>query len=271
MRSSASMRALLRASLSSSARLFIQAPVVVRAVLGLSAADFVLRGVITGEILFDDLIVRLSSDCPWRDHPRGQGCGAQFSDQTTPAAGHASGWGRRGARGRSKKRVGRALSCCANILRGAGQTQNVLKSSGVTRRRICSSSFFCQAPAACPVPRSAWGIPMPQGQPACHLAQPGSPFAGRVSPNSGHKGIALHAIRFPGVPLMIAVSPTLTPLGADPIRSAGSYGLAGELMFADPGFYSVACFERAARSAGLVPAARKSAPESGRGSSRART
>jgi hypothetical protein len=32
------------------------------------------------EILLDDLIVRLSSDCPWRDDPRGSGCGARFSD-----------------------------------------------------------------------------------------------------------------------------------------------------------------------------------------------
>jgi hypothetical protein len=31
------------------------------------------------EILLDDLIVRLSADCPWRDEPRGS-CGAQFSD-----------------------------------------------------------------------------------------------------------------------------------------------------------------------------------------------
>ena len=32
------------------------------------------------EILLDDLIVRLSSDCPWRDDPRGSGCGARFTD-----------------------------------------------------------------------------------------------------------------------------------------------------------------------------------------------
>jgi hypothetical protein len=32
------------------------------------------------EILVDDLIVRLSADCPWRDEPRGGGCGARFSD-----------------------------------------------------------------------------------------------------------------------------------------------------------------------------------------------
>jgi len=31
------------------------------------------------EILLDDLIVRLSSDCPWRDEPRGN-CGARFAD-----------------------------------------------------------------------------------------------------------------------------------------------------------------------------------------------
>jgi hypothetical protein len=31
------------------------------------------------EILLDDLIVRLSADCPWRDEPRGS-CGARFSD-----------------------------------------------------------------------------------------------------------------------------------------------------------------------------------------------
>jgi hypothetical protein len=32
------------------------------------------------EILLDDLIVRLSNDCPWRDDPRGNGCGARFAD-----------------------------------------------------------------------------------------------------------------------------------------------------------------------------------------------
>jgi hypothetical protein len=31
------------------------------------------------EILLDDLLVRLSADCPWRDDPRG-GCGARFAD-----------------------------------------------------------------------------------------------------------------------------------------------------------------------------------------------
>jgi hypothetical protein len=31
------------------------------------------------EIVLDDLIVHLSSDCPWRDEPRGS-CGARFSD-----------------------------------------------------------------------------------------------------------------------------------------------------------------------------------------------
>jgi hypothetical protein len=31
------------------------------------------------EILLDDLLVRLSGDCPWRDDPRGA-CGARFSD-----------------------------------------------------------------------------------------------------------------------------------------------------------------------------------------------
>jgi hypothetical protein len=33
------------------------------------------------EILLDDLLLRLSGDCPWRDEPRGKGrCGAYFSD-----------------------------------------------------------------------------------------------------------------------------------------------------------------------------------------------
>jgi hypothetical protein len=32
------------------------------------------------EILLDDLIVRLSADCAWRDEPRGNGCGARFAD-----------------------------------------------------------------------------------------------------------------------------------------------------------------------------------------------
>jgi hypothetical protein len=33
------------------------------------------------EILLDDLLLRLSADCPWRDEPRGKGrCGAYFSD-----------------------------------------------------------------------------------------------------------------------------------------------------------------------------------------------
>jgi hypothetical protein len=32
------------------------------------------------EILLDDLVVRLSSDCAWRDEPRGSGCGARLVD-----------------------------------------------------------------------------------------------------------------------------------------------------------------------------------------------
>jgi len=32
------------------------------------------------EILLNDLLVRLSADCPWRDDPRGSGCGARFAD-----------------------------------------------------------------------------------------------------------------------------------------------------------------------------------------------
>jgi hypothetical protein len=32
------------------------------------------------EILLDDLVARLSADCPWRDEPRGHGCGARFAD-----------------------------------------------------------------------------------------------------------------------------------------------------------------------------------------------
>jgi hypothetical protein len=31
------------------------------------------------EILLEDLLVRLSADCPWRDEPRGT-CGARFTD-----------------------------------------------------------------------------------------------------------------------------------------------------------------------------------------------
>jgi hypothetical protein len=31
------------------------------------------------EILLDDLLVRLSADCPWRDEPRGA-CGVRFTD-----------------------------------------------------------------------------------------------------------------------------------------------------------------------------------------------
>ena len=31
------------------------------------------------EILLDDLLVRLSADCPWRDDPRGT-CGARFTE-----------------------------------------------------------------------------------------------------------------------------------------------------------------------------------------------
>ena len=62
---------------------------------------------------------------------------------------------------------------------------------------------------------------------------------------------------------MIAVSPILTRLRAEPSRSAGSYGLAGELMSVDGRFCCAICFERAARSARLLRAARKSAAESG--------
>jgi hypothetical protein len=36
-------------------------------------------GEVRAEILLDDLLVRLSADCPWRDDPRGT-CGARFSD-----------------------------------------------------------------------------------------------------------------------------------------------------------------------------------------------
>jgi hypothetical protein len=32
------------------------------------------------EILLDDLILCLWADCPWRDDPRGSGCGAHFFD-----------------------------------------------------------------------------------------------------------------------------------------------------------------------------------------------
>jgi hypothetical protein len=35
------------------------------------------------EILLDDLLVRLSADCPWRDEPRGV-CGARFTDMPPP-------------------------------------------------------------------------------------------------------------------------------------------------------------------------------------------
>ena len=31
------------------------------------------------EVSLDDLLIRLSADCPWRDEPRGS-CGARFSD-----------------------------------------------------------------------------------------------------------------------------------------------------------------------------------------------
>jgi hypothetical protein len=36
------------------------------------------------QILLDDLIVRLSADCPWRDDPRG-GCGAPFAGPAASA------------------------------------------------------------------------------------------------------------------------------------------------------------------------------------------
>ncbi len=32
------------------------------------------------EILLEDVLVRLSADCSWRDEPRGSGCGAYFLD-----------------------------------------------------------------------------------------------------------------------------------------------------------------------------------------------
>jgi hypothetical protein len=35
------------------------------------------------EILLDDLLVRLSADCPWRDEPRGA-CGVRFTDMPPP-------------------------------------------------------------------------------------------------------------------------------------------------------------------------------------------
>jgi hypothetical protein len=38
-----------------------------------------LAGKFGAEILLDDLLARLSADCPWREEPRGT-CGARFSD-----------------------------------------------------------------------------------------------------------------------------------------------------------------------------------------------
>jgi hypothetical protein len=32
----------------------------------------------SSEVVLDDLIVRLSADCPWRDEPRGDGYGPRF-------------------------------------------------------------------------------------------------------------------------------------------------------------------------------------------------
>jgi hypothetical protein len=37
------------------------------------------------EILLDDLLVRLSADCPWRDDPRRDRCAARFSDMLREA------------------------------------------------------------------------------------------------------------------------------------------------------------------------------------------
>src|ERR1700731_3322386 len=39
-----------------------------------------LAGKFGSEILLDDLLLRLSADCPRRDDPRGSGCGAYFAD-----------------------------------------------------------------------------------------------------------------------------------------------------------------------------------------------
>jgi len=36
------------------------------------------------EILLDDLLLRLSADCPWRDDPRASGCGVNFADLLPP-------------------------------------------------------------------------------------------------------------------------------------------------------------------------------------------
>ena len=48
-----------------------------------AAVDFLspraARGEVRREILLDDLIARLSADCPWRDEPR-ETCGARFED-----------------------------------------------------------------------------------------------------------------------------------------------------------------------------------------------
>jgi hypothetical protein len=48
------------------------------------------HGAARARTLLDDLIVRLSNDCPWRDDPRGTDCGAPFADlAAAPASGHA--------------------------------------------------------------------------------------------------------------------------------------------------------------------------------------
>jgi hypothetical protein len=78
------------------------------------------------------------------------------------------------------------------------------------------------------VPSSAWGRshPCPQRQarmlPRGSLGRPENAFAGRVSRTWWTSLRVLQAIRFPSVPPMIAVSPILRRLGADPNRSAGS-------------------------------------------------
>ena len=35
------------------------------------------------EIMLEDLLIRLSANCAWRDDPRGSGCGARFADVPT--------------------------------------------------------------------------------------------------------------------------------------------------------------------------------------------
>ena len=73
------------------------------------------------EILLDDLLVRLSTDCPWRDHPRGSGFrSAILGTASASEAGRAS-----AAHDRRRKAIDNAAKALVLVLHLISNTQNL--------------------------------------------------------------------------------------------------------------------------------------------------